>query len=551
MAPDASPDLLTTAESANERIDAIEGMAHEAYRASLEGVTRRPDPLDATLPRDHPTGRRRQRAAGAPGTRRRLAALRALLAAMPLPPVVMRLVAGPAERSAYLGNAGVAFMIRVAGAGLGLFLQVLLARLLSLTDYGVYVTVWTWLVVAGQISALGFNDSCLRFLPRYVSRRRYGVAHGYLRNGFGFVVIGSSAIGAIGLTALGLLSSLPSPLKPAAELWPLLSILFAGIPVLACELYLQGVARSFGWFALSSAPAFVLRPVVLGVALIAASAWGLELNAAAALAIAIAVTGLLTVGEAVILRRRIVAELGRGDLAPASGKRRQLWLRAALPLIAVYGIEEIYLVSDILLLGLLGDPAAVGVYFAAVRVMTLPAYVHYAFMLISGREFSLARAGGDRAELTRRVRDATWWTFWLTIPAVLATLAIGYPLLAFFGPEFVVGSSVLVVLGLGMTARASVGQAADLLVVLGHQRANLKAASMSLALNVVVTLALVPMVGLLGAAIGMALSQAARAAALRYYAKRQANIETFVFSGWPVWRSGLGASPQIGPSPQT
>jgi O-antigen/teichoic acid export membrane protein len=404
-------------------------------------------------------------------------------------------------------------------------------------------TSWTWLFVAAQISALGFNDSCVRFLPRYVTRGRHADAHGYLRTGFGLVLVGSSAIAAVGLAAVALLWSAPTSLAPADGPLLLLSILFAGIPFLAFELYLEGIARSFGWFVLASAPAFVLRPGVLALALVAVSLAGLDLDAAAALAITIAVTGLLTIAEAVVLRQRIRGRLGPAVAAKASSKKRRLWLRATLPLIAVYGIEDIYLVSDILLLGVLTDPAAVGVYFAAVRVMALPGYVHYAFMLISSREFSLARASSDHAELQRRVHDATWWTFWLTVPAVLATLALGYPLLAIFGPDFVIGFGVLVVLGLGMVARASVGHAADLLVVLGYQRANLGVAAMSLALNVLVTLMLVPMLGILGAAIGTALSQAARAAALRYVARSRADLDPFVLAGGGrLWRGELGAS---------
>lgn len=429
----------------------------------------------------------------------------------------------------YLGNAGVAFLIRMAGAGLGFGLQVLLARLLLLSDYGLYVTFWTWLFVAGQIAALGFNDSALRFLPRYASRGRFVDAAEFLAVGLKFVVAGSIAIAVIGLAVAGLLYANAGALGLESSRLVLLALLFIGIPILAFELYLEGVSRSFGWFALAISPAYVLRPLAMAavvVGLVVVSGDGL--NAGSVLAIAIAVTALLTVGQALILRRRLKKQL-RGVRATGSNRRkRRLWLTATLPLILVYGIEEIYIATDILLLGLLADPEEVGIYFAAVRIMALSGYVYYAFFLISSREFSLARADRDQAELQRRVLSATKWTFLLTVPAVLLTLAAGWPLLAMFGPDFDAAWPVMAVIGLGMIARASVGQAGDLLVVLGHQKETFAIAAISLGCNAVLTIFLVPTLGIMGAAIGTAVSQAARAILLRFAARYRADLETFV-----------------------
>lgn len=457
-------------------------------------------------------------------------ALASLITALPMPQILRRRLQGFSENGrAYLGNAGIAFLIRIGGAALAFGLQVLLARLLSLTDYGLYVTFWTWLFVGSQIAALGFNDSCLRFLPRYVARGRFGDAHAYLGTGYRVVVFGSLSIATLGLAAT---SALPILDAPGAERWVLIALCFVGIPVLAFELYLEGVARSFGWFILSAAPAYVVRPIVLALAVIAVALGGTGLNAATALGAAIAVTAIITLGQALVLRRLVRRRIGPpAKAAGADHKKRRLWLAATLPLTVVYGIEEAYLVSDVLLLGLLADPADVGIYFAAVRLMTLAGYVYYAFALISSREFSIARANRDHDDLQRRVLRGTWWAFWMTVPTVLAMLLLGYPLLALFGPDYVAGYGVLAVLGLGLVARAAVGQAGDLLIVLGYQRDGLVIAAVSLAVNGVLALLLIPFLGIMGAAIGTAVSLTVRSAALAYAVKRRTGLRTFVFAG--------------------
>ena len=82
--------------------------------------------------------------------------LAGLLARLPLPAALrQRLEAVTSDGAAYLGNAGIAFVIRIVGAAIAFGLQVLLARLLSLNDYGLYVTFWTWLFVA---QALGGRE---------------------------------------------------------------------------------------------------------------------------------------------------------------------------------------------------------------------------------------------------------------------------------------------------------------------------------------------------------------------------------------------------------
>jgi len=465
-----------------------------------------------------------------------------LLAALPLPDGVRQRIEKMLKSdSSFLGNAGLAFVIRMGGAGIGFALQVLLARLLPLDDYGLYVTFWTWLILAGQIAALGFNDSVIRFLPRYLERSRIHDARGYLKTGFFFVVLGSAAIAALGLAIVW---ALPAIYPQGDPRWVLLILFFIGIPFLAVELYLDGIARSVGLFVLSAAPAFIVRPILLAATIAGLALLGFEIRATLALAVAIAITGAVTIAQAFVLRASIRRQLaGTAQTVATPRKKRRLWLAATLPLTLVYGVEEIYLVSDILLLGLLGDPGQVGIYFTAVRLMALAGYVYYAFMLISSREFSLARARRNSSELQASVMKATRWTFWLSLPTVGGVVALGYPLLAIFGPDYTAGYGVLAVLAIGLLARASVGQAGDLLVVLGYQKTTLAVAVGSLLLNVVVTLALLPFLGIMAAAIGTVASQAGRAAALAILAKRHAGVSTFVLSGYRLPKMSGAARP--------
>lgn len=126
------------------------------------------------------------------------------------------------------------------------------------------------------------------------------------------------------------------------------------------------------------------------------------------------------------------------------------------------------------------------------------------------------------------ITETTWWTFWLTVPAVAVTLLAGYPLLLLFGPDFVAAYPVLVIIALGYIARASVGPTTDLLVVLGYQRASLLVSAGSLLANICLTITFFLIFGINGVALATSCAPMIRAGALASVAKRHAGLNAFV-----------------------
>ena len=67
--------------------------------------------------------------------------------------MVGRMLGGSSEASVTRRLAGIIFIIRVFSAGLAYLSQILLARWMGGSDYGVYVYVWTWVLLLGSILA--------------------------------------------------------------------------------------------------------------------------------------------------------------------------------------------------------------------------------------------------------------------------------------------------------------------------------------------------------------------------------------------------------------
>ncbi|MEM7425871.1 MAG: polysaccharide biosynthesis C-terminal domain-containing protein [Pseudomonadota bacterium] len=432
-----------------------------------------------------------------------------------------------------LRDAAMTFAIRVGSAGLAYGIQVFLARTLQMQEYGIYAALWTFTIVAAHVAVFGFSESSLRFIPRYMARGRVACAEGFLTTGFKLIAGGSILLVALGLAVLWLAGSF----IPAIYLAGLLVVLI-GLPVAAMELYLEGVCRSFGWFALAIVPGYLVRPLLIGLAVVLWALSGHMPDAAFVLATALVITGISALAQAFTVYRR----LSRMAKPVMGSNRRSLWLRASLPLVFVAGLEEIFISTDVLLLSLMGTPDEVALYFAAVRSMAIVNFVFYAFMIVSPRKFSVDNAGQDRARLQETITETSNWTFWLTVPAVAITLAAGYPLLRLFGPEFTAAYPVMALIALGYIARASVGPAADLLVVLGYQRASLLVSAAGIGVNVAFTIALYPVFGIAGVAAATAFALAFRAGASAYVARRHAGLNVFV-TGWPALERGTPTEP--------
>ena len=414
-----------------------------------------------------------------------------------------------------LRDAAMTFGIRVGSAGLAYGIQVFLARTLDMQEYGIYAALWTFTIVTAHLAVFGFSESSLRFLPRYMARGRVNCARSFLHTGYMFVGGGSLILVALGLSGLWLASNAIPPMYLTGLL-----VVAAGLPAAAMALYLEGVCRSFGWFALAIVPGYLIRIVLIGVAVFAWSYLGNTPDAALVLSIALILTGALGLIQAALVYKRVSAQ----TCETKTPLKRGLWLKASLPLVLVTGLEEIFISTDVLLLSLIGRPDEVAMYFAAVRSMAIVNFVFYAFMIVSPRKFSIENAGQDRAKLQETITGISNWTFWLTLPAVAITLAAGYPLLLMFGENFTAAYPVMAVVALGYIARAAVGPAADLLVVLGYQRASLIVSAGAIAVNVVFTLTLYPLFGIAGVAAATALSFASRSAATAYVAQKYANL---------------------------
>ena len=423
---------------------------------------------------------------------------------------VENLAGATSDRQRALRDVALAFSVRVASAALLYISQIVLARWMGAFEYGIYVFVWTWVLVLGGVSHLGFAGASIRLVPEYRERGEHDLLRGILFGGRAIALGGATVLASLGLL---LLWFVPSIVQNHYLLPGFLALVC--LPLYALSDVQDGIGRGRGWMAVALVPPYILRPLLVLACMIVAHALGWPMVATTAAGAAIIATWLAALAQTVVLQRRLAAELPTG---PRRFAYRE-WLAMSLPLLAMYACEMTLQNADVLVISAYLTPVEVGMYFAAAKTMSLVMFVHYAVGSAVANRISVLNTRGNRAELEAFVRDAVRWTFWPSLAAAALLLALGKPLLWLFNARFVDAYPVMFVLVLGFLARAAVGPAEYVLNMLGQQRLCAAVLATSAIIAVALNFILVPRFGLIGAASATA-TAIAFAAAMNYAVAR-------------------------------
>jgi O-antigen/teichoic acid export membrane protein len=416
--------------------------------------------------------------------------------------------------------AGAAFLIRVFSAGLIYLSQILLARWMGSFEFGIYVYVWTLVLVIGDLSDLGFATSAQRFLPEYAKRGAFDLLRGFLARSRWLAVGSATFIAASGILVVCLLK----PYLSSYLVLPLL-VAFATLPFYGLMQMQDGIARSYNWIHVALLPTYVVRHLVMLALVSAAYLLNFPTNAETAVTAVAVALSLTSIGQTLVLNRKLKSAVPPGPKAYES----KTWLRVSLPILMVEGCYILLTSVDIVLLQHFRTPDDVAVYYAAAKTLALIAFVHFAVSTAVGHRFSQYHVSKDHDRLKSILADSIRWTFWASLAASVVILIMGQPLLSLFGARFVEGYHLMLILVVGLMARASVGPVERLLNMLGEQRVCAAVYATAFVLNLVLCVVLIPRIGVEGAAISTSTALIVESVLLFYVTKRRLGFHVFIW----------------------
>ena len=453
------------------------------------------------------------------------------MAAIDAQPAIARKAGGVARLRAILADgsseasltrrlAGTIFIIRVLSAALAYLAQILLARWMGGSDYGIYVYVWTWVLLLGSMMDFGISISAQKIIPEYRTRGEHALLRGFLSGSRWMTFLVSSVLSA----ALAGIVKLLAPWIDTGAVLPL-SIGCLTLPAFVVANTQDGIARSHDWIGLGLLPQFIVRQALIIGFTAGALALGFQLGAATAMAASAAAVWIALIGQMLVLNRRLARHVEPGPkVYDVRG-----WLAVSLPILLVESFYLLLSYTDVLVLQQFRAPEEVGVYFAVIKTLALVSFIHYAMSATTAHRFAEYHALGDSQRLSAYVAHAINWTFWPSLAATIALLALGRPLLWLFGPQFVVGYDIMFVAAIGLVVRSAIGPVERLLNMLGHQHICAAAYALAFAMNLALCVALVPRFGGHGAAAATSISLTFETVLLFWIVRRRLGLHVLPF----------------------
>ena len=394
----------------------------------------------------------------------------------------------------------------IASLGIRALFPVLVARAYGHEALGAWVLAWSWIDGLSKFGVLGLDTAVT---PEVASRAASGDAGGAGSAARYATFVGLLAGAAVGTAAMLVAIIAAEAFSGRRIFWLSLAVMAPALPAISVSRISSGVA--FGRRRMRND--FYSRGVADTTAFFVVFSLGFALGMGPITAAASTAAG--CVASACVawwLARGLVPVAAAGGGGASVGPDL---MRRALP-IGGYSLLNLAIMRlDVLLLGgfvgatPLLTAGSFGIYCGAAELAGGLRKVRQAFDPIFTPIAAEQALMGDALE--RSVARIARWTLTVTLPFVLVMMVAGSALLSLYGAEFRAGAWWLIILAVAH-ATGSLFGVAETTLMLANPRLNVFNSTLTLGVQAVATLALVPLWGPAGAAAAVLAANAVQAA---------------------------------------
>ncbi|MGB6476319.1 MAG: flippase [Candidatus Sulfotelmatobacter sp.] len=396
-------------------------------------------------------------------------------------------------------QSGVFFAGTIFSAAFGGVFKVYLARALGPDALGIFALGITLVGFLGVFNSLGLPQSAVRFVASYCAAGKFERLHALLWRGSRALLAANLLFAAILLTAgrwvavrfyhsTALVQYLP---------WFALIMLFSVFTSFYGKV-LTGY-KDLGRRTLIVN--FVGSPLTMLLAVILISAgMGLRgyLSAQILSAVVVAILLLVAVRELTPAQARFSAQRG-------SRLEKEIWTFSTA-MLGIGFLEFLMVQVDKIALGFYRGPRDVGIYSVAAALVVYIPLVLSSINQIFSPVIADLHTRGDHALLARLFQSLTKWVVGLTLPLATVVIVFARPLMRIFGSDFEAGWPILIIGTAGQLVNCGVGSVGYLLLMSGNENRLIKVQVVMAIVMVGLSIALVPWLGGVGAAIAAAVT---------------------------------------------
>ncbi len=392
---------------------------------------------------------------------------------------------------------GIAFIGSVIGKVATFGLHILLGRVLGPGVYGVYALGTSVTGIAQSVASLGLNEGVIRFSAMY-----RGVGDNARVKGTILAALAISSISSV--VAAAVLFGFSRPIAERffheTDLVWVLRVFAMALPFYVLMGITTSFAQSFRRIGIQQGIQNIFRPLFNLVLVGLAFLLGFRLAGAV---YGFLVSGIVSAVLGFYFLWRIFPEVVR--ISNAVYQTAQL-ARFSVPMFLI-GISYFLLTyTDRIMLGYFRKASDVGVYNAATVIALQMTIFLGAFISIFSPMVSDLHNRGNRKELESLFTTTTKWILSLTLPLFIILMIFSKSIMLIFGPKFIGGWIVLIILALAQLVNVGTGPVGMFLQMTGRQDIDCMNGIILLLLNIGLNGWLIPIYGTLGAAIATGVS---------------------------------------------
>ncbi len=418
-----------------------------------------------------------------------------------------------------LSGATTAFVLRVAGSGLAFLLNLLLARVLGADQLGNYFLAMTVCTIAAVFGRFGLDNVLVRFTAAGAAAADWSSVKGLYHKGLLIGVIASAISSAVMFVNAPYLAEyvfskteLAGPVRVMALAVVPLSVSFlftgvlGGLKRIRDSQLVQGVG---------------IPGITLLAFYMAGRHWGLNgaVWSYVAGTVAASVMGYTLIRLATPQLKGVQARFETGRI-----------IRTSVPLMLVDSMHFINGWITTIMLGVYRTSAEVGIFNMALRTAMLTSLALIAVNAIASPKFSAFHSRGEISELSRIGISSSRLILLVSSPLLLVFVFAPGLVLSIFGENFRAGATGLVILAIGQFINAVTGSVGQMLAMTGHEVVLRNIIMATAALNVILSVVLIPTWGINGAAAATSVCAVCSTILASFYVYRHLKIKIHAFA---------------------
>lgn len=390
---------------------------------------------------------------------------------------------------------GGASVVRVFGAFIALLGQVVLSRVLGPSDFGQFVYIFSWVMTLSLLSRLGLDGWIVRIVPELITQERHQEVWSIFKKVATTLFLSGMLVGTITLLILFILK------QENILLWGISLVLL--LPLVSLALFGENFQIALKNVVRASQPTLIFRHLILGVLIVllghlVPSPFFSTVVGAQSLNIAAFIV--------VVIIYFYWARNSFKDVRPEVAKTPKalpLLLKKSLPFLVFSGSAFLNQTLGVLVVGIFESDAEVAYFSVASKLLLLISVPSVAATQAIKPFIADNHSSGKKELLHKEVFKNVLFVGFLGAFGLVLLLFLGRYALSIFGEDYVTAYWTLVILALGRYLSFLLGPVGPLLVLCDLEKLGSKIELVSLGANIILSIGLVWLFGITGAAISL------------------------------------------------